>query len=185
MTCANRSEIAQLFAVSPTTIDAWIRRGCPIEARGGHGRSHVFSIPKVVAWRISEVADQNEPSGDVISFDEARTRKMIAEAEAAERDLARLRSDFVEIDLAAEVLERHLESVRQQLLNLPSKLAPILARAGTAKACRDVASREVDTILAALSTGDELAAKANSRAREAERRKSARGRTADRPTTGA
>ena len=136
-----------------------------------------------IAWRISEVAERSESTAGVIDFDDARARKMAAEAELAERDLARVRGDFVEIDLAAEVLEGHLERVRQQLLNLPSKLAPVLAKAKTAKACRDIASREIEAILVDLSSGDELVATSHAREREAESRKAVRGRSAARPTS--
>ena len=44
-----KQEIADLFGVSEVTVDAWIRKGCPIIQRGSKG----------VAWQINSAAVSN------------------------------------------------------------------------------------------------------------------------------
>ena len=34
----NRAEVAALLEVSLPTVDAWVRKGCPVVERGGKGR---------------------------------------------------------------------------------------------------------------------------------------------------
>lgn len=53
----NRAELATIFEVSLPTVDAWVRKGCPVVERGGRGRDWQFYCPDVFNWRVlSEVA---------------------------------------------------------------------------------------------------------------------------------
>ncbi len=53
----NRAELASIFDISLPTVDAWVRKGCPVVERGGRGREWQFFVPDVFNWRvISEVA---------------------------------------------------------------------------------------------------------------------------------
>lgn len=45
-----RAELAKLFGVAKTTVDAWVRRGCPIRARGGSGIRSQFDTAEVFEW---------------------------------------------------------------------------------------------------------------------------------------
>ena len=49
---ANRAQLANLLEVSLPTVDAWVRKGCPVVERGGRGREWKFFIPEVCNWRI-------------------------------------------------------------------------------------------------------------------------------------
>ena len=48
----NRAELATLFEVSLPTVDAWVRKGCPVVERGGRGREWKFHFAEVFNWRI-------------------------------------------------------------------------------------------------------------------------------------
>ena len=48
----NRAELAKAFGVSLTTVDAWVRRGCPYVSRGSNGREWQFDPLAVAHWRL-------------------------------------------------------------------------------------------------------------------------------------
>jgi hypothetical protein len=56
----NRTELAQGFEVSLTTIDNWIRRGMPYLQKGGPGKVWDFDRDAVDEWRSSIVGDAGE-----------------------------------------------------------------------------------------------------------------------------
>lgn len=49
----NRAELATLFEVSLPTVDAWVRKGCPVIERGSKGRPWQFSSADVFDWRVT------------------------------------------------------------------------------------------------------------------------------------
>lgn len=46
----SKSALAEHLGVSLPAVDAWVRRGCPIEERGAPGRAAKFDVQKVMAW---------------------------------------------------------------------------------------------------------------------------------------
>src|SRR5688572_2342865 len=56
----NKSELAQAFDVSPETVSAWLRRGCPFTKRGRNGEAYEFSLPDVVRWRVGELVVRSQ-----------------------------------------------------------------------------------------------------------------------------
>ena len=46
----NKAELATDLEVSLPTVDAWVRRGCPVLERGGLGRPYRFDWRDVVEW---------------------------------------------------------------------------------------------------------------------------------------
>ena len=54
----NRAEAAMFFGVALTTIDAWIRRGCPVTQRGDRGVPHSLDSAAVARWYAEDYARQ-------------------------------------------------------------------------------------------------------------------------------
>ena len=48
----SRKELAELFEVSPTSIDAWVERGCPVVSRKGKGHRSAYDIAEIVRWAV-------------------------------------------------------------------------------------------------------------------------------------
>jgi len=46
-----KSELAKAFGVSTTTIDNWIRKGCPCVEKGSNGKPWKFNLAEVARWR--------------------------------------------------------------------------------------------------------------------------------------
>lgn len=61
------------------------------------------------------------------SYDEARTRKVNAEAEIAELELAKVRGQLVIADDVVKAWSDVLSNLKSKLTNIPSKAAPIVA----------------------------------------------------------
>lgn len=57
---ANKAEAAEFFDVAITTIDSWLRRGCPYVQRGGRGVGWVFDLLAMAKWRYAPEEEQLE-----------------------------------------------------------------------------------------------------------------------------
>ncbi len=123
----NRRELADLWGVALTTVDAWIRRGCPVTRRGNRKIPWEFDSAAVADWRLKQAA--LDAAGDTrdVSLDEARKRKMAAEAALAELELAKARGEAVSIEDVGQVWEDISASIRARLLPMGGKLAPRVA----------------------------------------------------------
>lgn len=50
---ANKAELASFFDTSLPTIEAWVRKGCPVVQRGARGVAWVFDILEVARWKFA------------------------------------------------------------------------------------------------------------------------------------
>lgn len=85
------------------------------------------------------------------SYDEARTRKVNAEAEIAELELARVHGTLV---LAADVVqawEDVLGALKGKLLSIPTKAAPVVSAESDAALCQTVLEDLMNEALEELS----------------------------------
>ena len=61
----NKSDAAEFFDINLTTLNSWIRRGCPVMHRGARGQSYQFDLLEVAKWKFgpkNEAGDTN-PEG--------------------------------------------------------------------------------------------------------------------------
>ncbi len=149
----SRQDLAEMLAVDLRTVDAWLRRGCPIVTRGGRGRAHEFDSARVVEWLLERARTR---SSKVVSLDEARQRKTAAEAELAELELNHVRHSVAPIDMVAEILEAVASSVRRRLESVPGELADRVAASRSAATIRRLLEDEFSAVLATLSGGDPI-----------------------------
>lgn len=76
------------------------------------------------------IKERKPTTGGVLigsSYDEARTRKINAEAEIAELELAKIRGTLCMTDDVVKAWEGVLHACKAKLLGLPSKMAPVLS----------------------------------------------------------
>lgn len=57
---ANKAEVAAWFDVSLPTIEAWIRRGCPVIRRGAKGISWQIDLMAAMRWRFFPEEEEEE-----------------------------------------------------------------------------------------------------------------------------
>jgi phage terminase Nu1 subunit (DNA packaging protein) len=137
------------------------------EKASSRGKPHKFNTAEVVAWMLErQAADNDEPVAEIIDFEEARARKVSAEADLAELQLATRRSELVEIDTVAGLVESAFATVRLRLLGMPARVAHRLAPVRSAAAIRRVLEDDFREVLEELVDGALVARSAAERDRE-------------------
>jgi phage terminase Nu1 subunit (DNA packaging protein) len=128
----NRTELAEILGISMPTVTAWMGDTPPLPyvEGGGKGRPFVFDTTEVLPWwaenkfkRRRETVETDPFSEDAPeSYDQADRRKMVANADRAELELAKSAGKVVEIeDVAAVIAEMHVR-VRTRLLGIGNKV---------------------------------------------------------------
>lgn len=88
------------------------------------------------------------------SYDEARTRKVNAEAEIAELELAKIKGVLVVAEDVTSAWEDVLGALKGKLLSIPSKAAPVVASEMEAGGCQKVLEDLINEALSELSNYD-------------------------------
>ena len=100
-------------------------------------------------------AQQRKPTtGGVIigsSYDEARTRKINAEAEIAELELAKIRGTLCMTDDVVKAWESVLHACKAKFLSLPTKVAPVVANESDVAKVKDFLEGAIREALTELS----------------------------------
>lgn len=95
--------------------------GCPRKSNGKGGWLYEWpAFNRFVRERSAEVAAEAVRPQD---YDEARTRKVAAEAELAELQLAEQRGDLIRIEDAAKIADDAFDRIRARLVAVPTKEA--------------------------------------------------------------
>ena len=63
----NKAGIAELFGVHVSTVDAWIRRGCPALRRGSLSQPWEFDALDVMRWRFEKDAPRAPVDPDLMT----------------------------------------------------------------------------------------------------------------------
>lgn len=130
----NIAELADMFGVSRPTITAWTNDGMPAAELGSKGKPWVYETTDCLAWWAENKfrrktrgpapgADPfNEDGSGRESIEEAERRKMIANADKAELDLAKAARLVVPIEEVAMVVASENARVRSRLLGVPNEV---------------------------------------------------------------
>lgn len=141
------SALAVEFGRDRRTVAAAVAGLTPI---GREGRADLY--------RLTDVLPALVGGGRPTDLDDAKARKLAAEAELAELELAKARGEVVAIGDAAKLIAEEYTAVRSKLLALPTKLAPLLNTDNT-EATRALLARGIhealDELVGAVSGGDE------------------------------
>jgi len=120
MAIVTRSGLSEAFGRSLPTIDRWIAAGMPVVERGGKGKEWQIDTAAVFQWRENKIRE--EMTGDSVSeADEARRRKLSAEAMLTELELAKATGRVALIDEFEKAQTRVMAIIRANLLNVPAR----------------------------------------------------------------
>lgn len=150
----NKAELAKIFGVTVEAVGGWIRNGLPCVTRGSPGRPYEFDTAAVVEWREGRMEDRLSRETDVTTLDEARIRKMAADASLAEYDLAEKRGEVVPVNDAGEMVLDAFQRVRAKLTSIPSKIAPLVSSTNDPDECRSLLQGAILEALAELAVDD-------------------------------
>jgi terminase small subunit / prophage DNA-packing protein len=146
--------LAGILGLSTRQIRNLEAEGMPHEADGNR---KTYPIPEAVQWYVAREQERATPT----DFDEAKARKMAAEAETAELELARMRARLVAVDDVVKEQSRIYDHMRAKILSAGAKYAPATVGLRTIAESQvrwDAAMRELMELLA--ETDDEFDADA-------------------------
>jgi phage terminase Nu1 subunit (DNA packaging protein) len=122
-----QGEIAEIIGVTSATIRAWQRAGCPVEQKGGSGRPSLYNTAQVITWRLAMVLGETAD----LPLDEARRRKLAAEAQLAEMELELKRGEMTPTRPLLRYIEETFSNYKKELLAMPARYgAQIAAEVG-------------------------------------------------------
>ena len=85
------------------------------------------------------------------SFDQARTRDKVAEANLREMNAAKRRGELIEVEAVKGALAKFLSEARESLLQIPPRMAPLLAAESDPAALQGLLHIEIHRVLLQLS----------------------------------
>lgn len=148
-----QAELQRVTGLSRNTLAEWAREpDCPMEVVDG---KRYYLWPQWNEWRLNKVkrtAQERTPPADL---EDAKARKISAEAELAELQLARELADLIRPADALRLAEQTYDRIRARLIVVPSKEAYRfigLKRLPQAVAALNLV---IDAVLQALS-GDDI-----------------------------
>lgn len=113
----SEAELARVLGVTRPAVTQWRQAGCPYRRRGGR---YEYVVAEVVDWRLDRAKAEKR---DEAAPDEARerARKLRAEADRAELELARARGELVPVAEFTDALDDAFSRVRAKLLAVPTE----------------------------------------------------------------
>jgi len=124
---ANKSQAAQFFDVSTTTMENWIRKGCPVLVHGARGKKWEIDLLVVARWQFSPDPDEQpgllqfDPDGPGVS---PKDRKDWYDAELKRRTLQTKDGELI----PADVFEREQADLVKGVVNFVDILADRMER---------------------------------------------------------
>lgn len=149
----NKTELADLFGVTAPTVDGWVRAGCPMVSRGARGVASEFNTADVAKWLREKARDEGAGTAQA-DEGELRRRKLLAETERAELDLAKAKGEVAPLDQVERMVSRAFSEVRAGMRNLPSRLVASLIGETDERKFKRVMLEEIDQVLEALANAE-------------------------------
>lgn len=147
----SQAEIAAVFGVTPKTVRQWTRMGCPIVHPGGRGLPSVYETAQVFRWREEQARMAASGDLDAMDYEEAKRRKLAAEAATAELNLAISQGHVIAVDLIEREVGAALSACRSRLMSVGAKVAPQLDLAETAAARKEIIDDAINEALDEIS----------------------------------
>ena len=139
------NEAAYRLGMTGQSVGVWAtKEGAPVILKGGR-RYAIW--PRFPEWYREQIQRATAPA----DLEEAKARKLAAEAELAEYQLAQARGEFIAVaDLTTRVGPM-LDTFRAKLLAIPGRLAPHVVACRDIADARDLLERELAVVLEELS----------------------------------
>lgn len=113
-------EVAEIFGVTPGTVTNWKADGCPYRTRDGRP---AYVLRQVIEWRVEQARLSSAPP----DMKAEQLRKLKAEADRVELEVAEARGDLVPLADFDTALASEHEAMRAALTSLPSKFSRLVA----------------------------------------------------------
>lgn len=142
-------EGAKRLGMTEAAFGQWSAKpGAPVVLEAGRRWAR---WPEFPIWYRGELQKGRERPAD---FEEAKTRKMQAEAELAELTLEEKRGEVVGVGVFREEVQRVVQTVRAQLLAVPGRMAPRTAGVASLADSQQAWDAAIRDVLRELQRGD-------------------------------
>lgn len=154
MTIVTKTQLAEKFGVHTSTIDKYQHLGMPLHERGNRRKGEsTYDLEACVQWKEEQFSDTEQSE----SMQEARLRKLQAEASLAELELEKQKGTVVAIEDVAAELAGTFATIKTRVLALSSKLPGLLIGKQSEREMQDVIDRELRIVLIELASHYEQA----------------------------
>lgn len=154
----NRAALAEIFGKTMPTVDSWVRAGCPVVKRGSKGIEWQFDTAAVADW-LRDRAVREATGTATLDEAELKRRKLAAETETAELELAKSKMLVAPLDQIERNVSRAFAELRANLRNIPTNIVSLLIGETDERRFKSVLLAEIDQALTAMAdsdlTGDE------------------------------
>lgn len=144
-----------MLGISRSSCSALASRGMPtdsLEAAQAWRASNLDPARRKDSPQDGERIHEPDPSGEQAeSFDQARTRDKIAEANLREMTAAKRRGELIEVSAVLAQLGSDYATTRDTLLQIPARMAPLLAAESDPAVLQTMLHAEIHQALLQLS----------------------------------
>jgi phage terminase Nu1 subunit (DNA packaging protein) len=139
-TYKSQSQVSELLGVTTRQVHNLTEKGMPRRVENGRPK---YPWPDALKWYIAFKVSVEAAKANPVDFEAARARKMAADAELAEMEVARTRGEQVPIDAFRIALDEMSGHIRAQLLAASGRYSARLVGATTLPA----AQRALDAVM--------------------------------------
>lgn len=152
----NQTQMGEVFGVSTRQVRNWEKDGLVCRAAGNQ---KFYPLAAAIRWYREREVSAALAEVEVKDIDAAKLRKLEAEADTKELDLAVKRGELVPMDEVGDLVRESLEAVDAVLKHSPSRFAPQLAKAAQVhlKTARTILREVIESVRGAIREGDHAA----------------------------
>ncbi|WP_150467406.1 terminase small subunit [Francisella sp. SYW-9] len=161
----NKQELANTFGVDVTTVDKWIRNGCPYVEKGSKGVAWQYNTADVIKWRRDRdveyaTKDTFDVTSDVkeldINIKQEKLRLTKYQADEQKVKAERAERKLIPIEDVQLVLGDLFVIMKDKLLNIPERVEIELLGETDAKKFNKVLLREVKDAIDSILNGESI-----------------------------
>jgi hypothetical protein len=151
-TIVTLEEASVLSGRSPTTIKGWITRSGEsfVIEKAGPGRPWQIDFPAMLRWREEQLIAV-EGATAKLDYEEARRRKVTAEAMMAEQKVALQEGELIPKTDVVVMIQGMFGHCRARMLAIPTKLAPVVSLCETVPEIKEKLIEAINDALEELS----------------------------------
>lgn len=157
----SQNAIGRALGLSSATMSVYKSMGCPIEGgidavREWRRENVKPTMGKIDPSPPDEPTDSDASAGDRLadSYYTSKARREFAEAQISEMRAAELKGQLIRVDAVKAVWALKVSTTRDALLQIPSRLAPVLASESDLDRVTMLIECEIRQALVALSSGE-------------------------------
>lgn len=133
----NLKALKKAFGVSDKTVRNWIDAGMPCEKSA---KGYQFDLSVCIKWRENYLQESRKGSD---AYESAKTEREIYRAKITKLNYERLDGTLVPSEDVREAAFEKARLLRDQLLNIPNRIAPILAAEQDSKKSHEILTNEI------------------------------------------